>query len=107
VVRAGSGNRVVGNEVSGAPQGSAEEPDGIRVEAFTSGTVLRDNVVQDNADDGIDVRAPRATLIGNRATGNGDFRIDAVVGVTDGGGNTASGNGNPQQCRNVACAPAP
>jgi parallel beta-helix repeat protein len=107
VVRSGSGNRVVANEVSGAPEGSNVEPDGIRVEAFTVGTIVRDNVARDNADDGIDVRATGTTLTGNRATGNGDFGIDAVAGVTDGGGNTASGNGNVVQCRNVACAPAP
>ena len=40
---------------------------------------------------------------GNSAKGNGDFGIDAVSGVTDIGGNTASGNGNPLQCRNVFC----
>ena len=33
--------------------------------------------------------------------------VNAVAGVTDGGGNTASGNGNPLQCRNVACGPTP
>jgi hypothetical protein len=27
--------------------------------------------------------------------------------VTDAGGNTASGNGNPLQCRNVFCAASP
>jgi hypothetical protein len=43
------------------------------------------------------------TLRNNRADDNGDFGIDAVAGVTDGGGNTASGNGNPLQCRNVFC----
>jgi hypothetical protein len=28
--------------------------------------------------------------------------IDAVPGVIDGGGNTTSGNGNPEQCTNVS-----
>jgi uncharacterized membrane protein len=31
------------------------------------------------------------------------FGIEAVPGVTDGGGNKASGNGNPLQCLNVFC----
>jgi hypothetical protein len=36
---------------------------------------------------------------------NADLGIEAVVGVTDGGGNRASGNGNPtRQCLNVSCA---
>jgi hypothetical protein len=39
----------------------------------------------------------------SRMEENGDFGIDAVEGVTDRGGNTASGNGNPVQCRNVFC----
>jgi hypothetical protein len=30
-------------------------------------------------------------------------QIDAAAGVTDLGGNVASGNGNPLQCRNVFC----
>ena len=93
--------------VSVADGGAGEEPDGIRVEPFTAGTVLRDNVVHDHEDDGIDVRAPATTLIGNRVTGNGDFGIDAVAGVRDGDGNTASGNGNAVQCRDVAYARAP
>ena len=29
--------------------------------------------------------------------------IEAVAGVTDGGGNKAAGNGNPLQCTNVRC----
>jgi hypothetical protein len=45
--------------------------------------------------------------LNNRADDNGDFGIDAVAGVTDGGGNTASGNGNALQCRNVFCAASP
>lgn len=30
--------------------------------------------------------------------------LEAVPGVTDGGGNRARGNGNPAQCTNVACS---
>ena len=41
-------------------------------------------------------------VAGTTATTN-DFGIDAVSGVVDLGGNTASGNGNPLQCRNVFC----
>ena len=35
------------------------------------------------------------------ANDNGDLGIEAVSGVTDGGGNRARGNGNPAQC--VGC----
>jgi parallel beta-helix repeat protein len=109
VIRAGSGNEVVGNEASGSPSDptTGPDPDGIIVGAFTAGTLLENNFVHDNDDDGIDVRGTATRLKGNRADDNGDFGIDAVAGVTDAGGNTASGNGNPLQCRNVFCATAP
>jgi hypothetical protein len=60
-------------------------------------------VANSNSDDGIDVRSATTRLRDNHADDNGDFGIDAVVGVVDLGGNTASGNGNPLQCRNVFC----
>jgi hypothetical protein len=106
VVFSGSGNALIRNDVLGgvdAPDYDYDEPDGIRVEPFTAGTLIRDNVTHEAGDDGIDVQATDARLKGNRSDGNGDFGIDAVGGVTDGGGNTASGNGNPLQCRNVFC----
>jgi parallel beta-helix repeat protein len=104
VVSGGSDNELVGNEVFGSPElGFRREPDGIRVEAFTTGTLLDGNLVHNNEDDGIDVRSAGARLRNNSANDNGDFGIDAVAGVTDLGGNTASGNGNPLQCRNVFC----
>jgi len=38
-----------------------------------------------------------------RASQNVDLGIEAVVGVIDGGGNRAFGNGNPLRCVNVTC----
>jgi hypothetical protein len=49
------------------------------------------------------VQGTETRITDNTADANGDFGIDAVAGVVDGGGNSASGNGNPLQCRNVAC----
>ena len=43
------------------------------------------------------------TLTRNLSLRNGDLGIEAVPGITDGGGNKAHGNGNPLQCLNVAC----
>jgi hypothetical protein len=43
------------------------------------------------------------TLTGNRARRNHDLGIEAVFGVIDGGGNLASGNGDPLQCLSVTC----
>ncbi|MEU6724801.1 right-handed parallel beta-helix repeat-containing protein [Nonomuraea wenchangensis] len=105
--------------------------DGIDLDGTSTGTVLYRNSVVDNNVDGIDVAASvtatridnndangngengiavfatdAATVIrGNRARDNGDFGIRAEPGVTDGGGNRASGNGNPAQCLNISCTP--
>jgi parallel beta-helix repeat protein len=68
-----------------------------------SGTLVEGNVATGSGDDGFDIRRPAATLTGNTANDNFDLGIEAVPGVIDGGGNTASGNGNPLQCTNVFC----
>jgi hypothetical protein len=102
---AGHANLVAENEVldtttlSHAPDAG----DGIFVSATAFDSRLRANVVTSSYDDGIDVRSPTTRLRDNRADDNTDFGIDAVEGVIDQGGNTASGNGNPLQCRNVFC----
>jgi len=104
-VTAGHDNLVAGNQVHDtvtlpfAPEGG----DGIFVTDTAIGSRLRDNVVTSSFDDGIDVRNATTKLRDNRADDNEDFGIDAVAGVIDLGGNTASGNGNPLQCRNVFC----
>ena len=56
-----------------------------------------------NDGDGIHVESRTATLTRNRAVRNADLGIEAVPGVIDGGGNRASGNGDPRQCVNVIC----
>jgi hypothetical protein len=38
------------------------------------------------------------TLTSNRSDRNADLGIEALSGVTDGGGNRAKHNGNPAQC---------
>jgi hypothetical protein len=78
--------------------------DGIRVEPQAGGTLLKANVTTRNGDDGIDVESPATTITANLANDNTDLGIEAVPGVTDGGGNRASGNGNPAQCVGVACS---
>ena len=104
-IGSGANTEIVGNEVFGAYLGFPEtgDPDGIHIGAFTAGTLLQGNFVHNNGDDGIDVRGTGTRLQDNRAEDNVDFGIDAVAGVTDLGGNTATGNGNALQCRNVFC----
>jgi large repetitive protein len=77
--------------------------DGIHVDAATNGTGLERNVALGAGHDGIRVDSAAAVLTGNGAFFNHDLGIEAVPGVTDGGGNRAHGNGNPAQCAGVAC----
>lgn len=76
---------------------------GTEVGGPISGLLLAGNSAQGSGDDGFDVRDPETTLRDNLAFHNADLGIDAVAGVTDGGGNRAFGNGNPLQCTNVLC----
>jgi parallel beta-helix repeat protein len=65
---------------------------------------LKGNVATGAGDDGFDVRSRTATLTRNRALRNDDLGIQAVRGVNDGGGNVARHNGDPRQCRHIACS---
>jgi hypothetical protein len=66
-------------------------------------SLLRRNLAVGAGDDGFDVRSRTTKLTGNRALRNAGLGIEAISGVTDGGGNIARGNGDPAQCTNVAC----
>jgi large repetitive protein len=78
--------------------------DGIFVEAGSDDTRIVENTATNNrGDDGIDVDDPDTIITGNTANFNVDLGIEAVPGVTDGGGNEAEGNGNSAQCLNVVC----
>ena len=60
------------------------------------------NTAARNGDDGIDLDSVPGTISKNTANFNGDLGIEAVLG-THASGNTASGNGDPAQCRGVTC----
>ena len=80
------------------------DEDGISLSSAATGPiVIERNTTSVNGDDGIDVDSEHATITKNTANDNGDLGIEAIPGVTDGGGNKARGNGNPLQCLNVAC----
>ena len=72
--------------------------DGILIDANSTDTELTRNRADQNGDDGIDVRALDTALSRNGADRNVDLGIAAVDGVSDGGRNSAEGNGNPAQC---------
>jgi parallel beta-helix repeat protein len=77
--------------------------DGFRVAEKNNDSLLRRNVAVGAGDDGFDVHSRSTKLTRNEARRNGDLGIEAVRGLMDGGGNKASGNGDPHQCTNVAC----
>jgi parallel beta-helix repeat protein len=81
--------------------------DGIGINTENAGpvlnTLLEGNTTINGGDDGINVETPSTTLTANRAINNADLGIEAIPGVTDGGGNIAEANGNPLQCTNVFC----
>jgi parallel beta-helix repeat protein len=81
--------------------------DGIAVAAegfgTVTGSVMERNSAIGSGADGINVQSAATTLTRNLGLRNGDFGIEAVIGVTDGGGNHAFGNGNPLQCINISC----
>ena len=124
----GNGNRVADNVVAGAlhagieiasgannvvarnwvvdtrPVFSPEDTtgDGIRVGAFTAGTVVRENIAVRNGEDGIDAESSGVRLVRNLANDNTDLGIDARPGAVA-IGNQASGNGDPAQCAGISC----
>ena len=100
---------VTHNVANGNPGG------GIVVEAAI-GTIVMDNQANGNGsnpfgcmpecpllDDGIHIDAPATTVTGNTSNHNADLGIQAMLGVTDGGGNQARANGNSLQCTFVLC----
>ena len=108
-----AGIRVASFEAEGGPPTTGNtisdnlvhdsDVDGVIVEATATDTVVARNLVIGSGDDGIDVDNPKTTLTRNIALHNGDLGIEAVPGVSDGGGNKAHANGNRAQCTNVAC----
>ncbi len=78
--------------------------DGMSIGSAAADTLLERNFAEGAGDNGFDVQGAATTLTENTANHNDDLGIAAVPGVSDGGGNRASGNGNPLQCTNVFCS---
>jgi parallel beta-helix repeat protein len=91
------GNVVRRNVVRRAPRG------GIAIDPAVERTVVKRNHVFHAGAHGILVGNPTTTVTRNEARYNQGLGIKAVEGVIDGGGNRASGNGDPRQCVNVVC----
>ncbi len=69
------------------------------------GNVIEGNTANGNLGDGISVSAGGHEVTANAAHNNAAFGITAGEFVIDGGDNTASGNGEPEQCVGVVCTP--
>src|SRR5574338_303581 len=112
-------NRFIGNRRSGVSFDSTRcalfdanclDPDFVIADNFFSENGFEPDVDSPTVDDGISaVGAPAEidglTIARNVAVSNRDLGIEAP-NATDGGGNRASGNGNPLQCVGVTCTPA-
>jgi hypothetical protein len=77
--------------------------DELLVELTATDSLLEQNLSIGARDDGIDVDNAAATLTRNAATRSHDLGIEAVPGLTEGGGSKADRDGNPAQCTNVTC----
>ena len=80
--------------------------DGIAVEDSApsgQGNLIAGNTADSNGDNGIAVNGVGHTVTANTARSNGTWGIYAPVGATDGGGNFAAGNVEPEQCLGVVC----
>jgi parallel beta-helix repeat protein len=78
--------------------------DGIELGLGSTGNLVVGNEASLNGWDGIDVGDAGNTLTSNNADGNFNLGILAAPGTVDGGGNSATGNGNPAQCVGVSCS---
>ena len=101
-IRAGFEIHVVGTVVRGNHIRGAGG-DGVDVGGKAKHSRLKRNHAFGAKDDGLDTNDSTTKLTRNEARRNGDLGIEAVRGVADGGGNGASGNGDPRQCTQVVC----
>ena len=103
-VRSGVANELRRNSAIGAHADNFDGPrDGFLVSAAAQRTVLHGNTATGFDQNGFSIYGGRAAMGNNAAIDNGVFGIDALATVIDLGGNRASGNGGPEQCRNVQC----
>ena len=77
--------------------------DGFVVIGKDDHSLLKRNVAVGSGDDGFDIESHTTRLTRNRATAQRRPRHRGRRGAIDGGGNRASGNGDPRQCVNVKC----
>ena len=102
---ASDANKVLDNDVSGTGSSNSFVNFGILVAAGSKRTLLELNDSSSNTGDGILVGEPATTLTSNTANNNTRNGINAISGVRDGGGNTATGNGSTNCTPTLSCGP--
>ena len=104
-IRLGLAEPLIGGERNVVRENLVEDSrkDGFVVWKKDHHSLLERNVAKQAGDDGFDVHSPTTKLTKNRALHNADLGIEAARGTKDGGGNRAGGNGDPRQCRHIAC----
>jgi CSLREA domain-containing protein len=107
IVEGGLGNEIRANTANQtrstgiAVEAEAVDPLGNPI----PGNVVEGNTTNNNLGDGISVSSGGHQVTANAAHNNAAWGIIAGEFVIDGGGNTASGNGEPEQCSGVVCTP--
>jgi large repetitive protein len=94
----GGGHNVVRDNLASGSGG-----DDLQVNKRDDHSLLKRNIATGAGHDGFDIESRTAKLTRNEARRNRDLGIEAVRGVIDGGGNKASGNGDPRQCTHIVC----
>lgn len=99
-----SDNQIVENIASG------NKAQGIYIVAgaeVSAANLIDRNIASNNLGNGIAVAGGGHTIRSNTANGNSGWGIHAAPGITDGGGNLASGNAESTQCFGILCNQAP
>ncbi|MCL4858862.1 MAG: right-handed parallel beta-helix repeat-containing protein, partial [Caldilineaceae bacterium] len=106
-VEGGESNEIVNNTINnGNAAGISLEAENFAANGNPiGGSLIAGNTTNGNLADGISVGGAGHTIANNAAHNNAAFGIRAAEGNIDGGGNTASGNGEPLQCVGVVCTP--
>jgi parallel beta-helix repeat protein len=91
----GSGDTVSGNV--------ATNNHGNGFDLETRGATVTNNIVNGNGANGVVIDDPSATVTGNTGNYNLGYGIISATTATDGGKNTAKGNGNAAECVNLVC----
>ena len=96
-------NNVIASNTTGSNGSEGISIDGVAPSG--QGNLIDRNTAMSNGSDGIIVSGTGHTIVANAAYMNDGWGMYAEPGNTDGGGNLAAGNVEPEQCFNIVCVP--